>query len=143
MNFTITQITPEGVFAKEVNPYGEKAPKYIPLVGGFEVLVDNDRNQRFREKYIRWELAESQLQEYPLTEDFHVHIWSKTHGGYWRVGSMGYTDNKDMAAVYYFCDAKEIVASSPEKDKAEFLFVIGQSITGEIVEENGIKKIQI
>lgn len=42
-----------------VNPLGEKAPKFVPMIGGFEVMIDNSRTRYFRELKNQWQAAES------------------------------------------------------------------------------------
>jgi len=58
-----------------VNPLGEK-PKYVPIVGGFEVMVDNERNRVFRERLQAWQEAESKK----LTEETKVVILKSNAG---------------------------------------------------------------
>ncbi len=100
--------TPEGVFAKEVNPYGEKAPERSTSV------YDPDKGTG---KIIDWQIAESQLQEYPLTEESQREkIW---------------------------ISSKILSERDPGWCIQQRTFEIGQIISGEIVMEDGIKKIKI
>ena len=103
-----------GVFAREVNPYGNSFLSPAKMYN-----------------------------EYQLTEDTLVYIWSKSHSAYWRVGAKGYTDYRDTAWMVPISTAERIVNSSPEKDAIEYPFNIGDIITGELLNENGVTKIKI
>lgn len=119
MTFAITSVSPK-LIVREVNPLGER-PTYTPLIGGFEILVDNDRNRTFAERFNKWQEAEANLKEYELTED------SKYTGEQWV--EYGYTTNGQRIPIHMNRVMRD--------------FKISQHITGELILENGETKIKV
>ena len=70
--FKVSKIEGEKVWAKEVNPLGEKPiesnPKYLVEVGHGSQPYHID-GLKFNSDFNLWIEAESQLKEYPLSED--------------------------------------------------------------------------
>ncbi len=107
--FKITSISSE-VRVREVNPYGEK-PEFNYNESAFSVP--------YSDKLKHWQEAESQLQEYPLTEESEVKI-------------------KHSWGLSYFNNSEGCMLTQDYLERK-----IGQLISGEIVEENGTKKIKL
>ncbi len=109
--FRITRID-NGVFAKDVNPYGEYKMDFPWPDQEFD---EHDySHSTWAIMQANWETAEASLQEYPLTEEsLKMEI---------------NTGRTNLLGLEYFIQRQ---------------FYISQEITGEIVIENGVKKIKI
>ncbi len=114
LNFKIVR-TSEGVWGKELNPFPKRELEYYTGLFWFE--SDKGKAIEMYEDHLHsYELRESQLQEYPLTEEsLYDKIWS-------------YPENGIEEASWHYL---------------KLTFKIGQVISGEIVMEDGIKKIKI
>ncbi len=111
-NFKISR-TSEGVWGREVNPFQKRELEYYTGLFWFE--SDKGKAIEMYEDHLHsYELRESQLQEYPLTEESILREIA--------------TDRTIPYGAKYFT-------------RREFYF--GQLIQGEIVIEDGIKKIRL
>ena len=144
IKFKISRIE-SGVFAREVNPYGEEPKEPIKTAGLYKYYQDAEV---YKSLLFKWQEAESNLQEYPLTgESIEINIGDTVFDHTGDKGIVVDIEDRHNVEVDYnggtglHC----IVAACEDRDIEDYLskFQIGQEITGEIVIENGVKKIKI
>ncbi len=69
----ITKIQENRIYAKSVNPLGEKPPKAICIVGGFELLsMDSWSSKASNLALAKWQQAESETVELQIDEDYKI-----------------------------------------------------------------------